>query len=254
MGRFNRAQRAGAQARAGRIRGRSIAVRLGVALREARSSVGLTQAQVADRAALSQTLISDLEIGHGQGASIETSAMGAAAVGEQLVGFLEHAPGASQPRDIQHLRRQSALIRIAAAGGWSGLPEFRLDRDARWSRSIDVALVRQATAEAVVVEIWNWFEDVGGALRGLDGKVAALRDQLDPRVEWTVRALFVVRDTRRNRQLTTEIGPMFAARFPGSAPAWLRALTDPTQRLPDGDGLLWSDRTGATLKASRLRG
>ena len=97
---------------------------------------------------------------------------------------------------------------------------------------------RRATAEAVVVEIWNWFEDVGGALRGLDGKVAALRDHLDPSVEWTLRGLFIVRDTRRNRQLVTELGPIFAARFPGNAGAWLRALTDPAERLPDGDGLL----------------
>lgn len=214
----------------------------------------MTQAQVGDRAALSQTLISDLELGLGISASIETWAMVAAAVGEQLVGFLEHAPGADAPRDIQHLRRQSALISISAQGGWRALPELRLDQDARWSRSIDVALVRRATAEAVVVEIWNWFEDVGGALRGLDGKVAALRDQLDPAVEWTVRGLFIVRDTRRNRQLVTELGPMFAARFPGNARAWLKALTEPVERLPGGDGLLWSDRAGTALKASRLRG
>jgi transcriptional regulator with XRE-family HTH domain len=213
----------------------------------------MTQAQVADRAALSQTFISDLELGLGTSASIETWAMVAAAVGEQLVGFLERAPGADVPRDIEHLRRQSALIAIAAPGGWRALPELRLDQDARWSRSIDVALVRRATAEAVVVEIWNWFEDVGGALRGLDGKVAALCDHLDPSVEWTVHGLFIVRDTRRNRQLVTELGPIFAARFPGNARAWLRALTDPSERLPDGDGLLWSDRVGTMLKASRLR-
>jgi len=106
----------------------------------------------------------------------------------------------------------------------------------------------------VVVEIWNWFEDVGAALRSLDGKVAALRDRLDPSVEWTVRGLFIVRDTRRNRKLVAELGPMFATRFPGNAGAWLRALTDPGQPLPRGDGLLWSDRTGTSLRASRLRG
>jgi len=231
-----------------------IAARLGTALRDARKSAGMTQAQVGDRAALSQTLISDLELGLGISASIETWAMVAAAVGEQLVGFLEHAPGADVPRDIEHLRRQSAFILFAAPGGWKALPEFRLDRDARWSRSVDVALVRRATGEAVVAEIWNWFEDVGGALRGLDGKVAALRDHLDPSLEWTVRGLFIVRDTRRNRKLMAEIGPMFEARFRGNSRAWLKALTDPAERLPDEDGLLWSDRAGTSLKASRLRG
>ena len=239
----------------GRVRSGIVAARLGVALRDARQSVGLSQARVAELSGISQGHVSHLERGQGRAASIEMWAMVAAAVGEQLVGFLERAPGAEVPRDIEHLRRQSALIAIAAPGGWRALPELRLDQDARWSRSIDVALVRRATAEAVVAEIWNWFEDVGGALRGLDGKVAALRDQLDPSVEWTVHGLFIVRDTRRNRQLLTELGPMFAARFPGNARAWLRALTDPAERLPQGDGLLlWSDRAGTTLKASRLRG
>jgi len=104
-----------------------------------------------------------------------------------------------------------------------------------------------------VVEIWDWFDDVGGVLRGLDGKVVALRDRLDSSADWTVRGLFVVRDTRRNRQLVTELGPMFAARFPGNARTWLRALTDPRQLLPEGARLLWSDRAGTSLKASRLR-
>ena len=232
----------------------NVAVRLGVALRDARLRTGRTQADIAVSAGLSQGTVSLLERGHGRSATLETWAMVAAAVGEQFVGFLERAPGAEVPRDIQHLRRQSALISIAAPGGWRALPEFRLDQDARWSRSIDVALVRRATGEAVVAEIWNWFEDVGGALRGLDGKVAALRGQLDPGVEWTVRGLFIVRDTRRNRELVAELGPMFAARFRGNARAWLRALTDPSERLPDGDGLLWSDRAGTALKAARLRG
>src|SRR5450755_3819904 len=254
MSTFNASRRAGAQARSGRVRAGNVAVHLGIALRDARRNAGLTQGGVAERAGLSQGYVSHLERGRGRTASIETWAMVATAVGEQLVGFLERAPGADVPRDIEHLRRQSALISIAAPGGWRALPELRLDQDARWSRSIDVALVRRATAEAVVAEIWNWFEDVGGAMRGFDGKVAALRDQLDPSVEWTVRGLFIIRDTRRNRQLVTELGPMFAARFPGNARAWLRALTDPAERLPAGDGLLWSDRAETSLKTSRLRG
>ncbi len=254
MGRFNEGRRIGAEARVGRHRAATISNRLGIALRDARTSAGLTQAQVADRAALSQPLISDLELGRGQSASIETWAMVAAAVGGQLVGFLEDAPGANLPRDIVHLRGQSTLIHLAVPGGWAALPELAVDPDRRWSRSIDVALVRRATGEAVVAEIWNWFEDVGAALRGLDAKVAALRNRLDPDVEWTVRALFVVRDTRRNRALISELRPLFLARFLADSGPWINTLTDPESRLPEGDGLLWTDRTGTRLKRSRLRG
>lgn len=246
---------------AGRARARTVAGRLGVALREARKTAGLTQRRVALRAGVSQAQISRLELGEGQDASIETWACVAAAVGEQLVGFLELAPGATPPRDIEHLRRQSALIEIATAGGWTALPELAIDLGAIRSRSIDVALIRRARREAVAVEIWNWFDDVGASLRGLDAKVALLAARLrDEPVGsagpdggsdgWQVRGLFVVRDTRRNRALAVELRPLFASRFTGSSAAWLRALSAEAA-LPDGHGLLWSDRRGR-LVASRL--
>jgi hypothetical protein len=203
---------------------------------------------------MSQGTVSLYERGRGRSGTIESWGMVAAAVGEQLVGYLEHAPGASLPRDIEHVRRQSALIRIAASGGWAAMPELAIDRDVARSRSIDVALVRAATREAIVVEIWNWFDDVGGSLRGLDGKLGSVRSRLDPGTEWTVRGLFVVRDTRRNRDLLADLRALFVARFGADSGQWLKALTNPEQPIPTGDGLLWSDRAGTSLKASRLRG
>jgi hypothetical protein len=122
------------------------------------------------------------------------------------------------------------------------------------SRSIDVALIRQATREVVIVEIWNWFEGVDGALRGLDGKVEAVRARLDHAEPWQIRGLFVVRDTRRNRQLISELRLLFTARFTADSRIWLKALTQPSQALPAGDSLLWSDRAGTVLRPSRLRG
>ncbi len=254
-------RRASPTTKVGRLRARSVAERLGTALREARRGTGLTQAEVADRAGVSQGSVSLLERGRGELTSIETWACVGAAVGVQLVGFLELAPGATPPRDIEHLRRQSALIEIATAGGWTALPEFSIDPGAIRSRSIDVALVRRARREAVVVEIWNWFDDVGASLRGLDAKVtllaARLRDESAGGAEphgrsdgWLVRGLFLVRDTQRNRALVAELRPLFASRFTGSSTAWLRALSA-AATLPDGHGLLWSDRSGR-LVASRL--
>ena len=248
-------RRASAQARVGRVRAVAVAARLGTALRDARASAGMTQAQAAYRAGVSQARISHLERGHGRGASIETWAMVAAAVGEQFVGFLERAPGASLPRDIEHLRRQSALIAIAAPGGWSALPEFRLDQDARWSRSIDVALVRRATGR-------------GGRRRDLElvrgrgrercaGSTARWRRcaiTLDPSVEWTVRgpvhrARHAAKSEARGRARADVRGPVS-----GQRARLAQGADRSAQRLPDGDGLLWSDRTGTSLKASRLSG
>jgi hypothetical protein len=204
-------------------------------------------------------LVSHLERGIGGGTTLETWSRVAAAVEEQFVAFLEHSPGADRPRDLEHLRRQSALITIAAVGGWKGLPELAIDPGRARSRSIDVALLRATTGEAVVAEIWDWFNDVGSSLRSIDAKRTTLSSRLDRRplpngAAWTVRALFVIRNTRRNHSLVAELRPLFASRFPGTATGWLTALTDPGQPLPAGDGLLWSDRAGTGLRASRLRG
>lgn len=243
---------------AGRQRAKLVATRNGTALRDARRSCGLKQVEVGQRAGISQVHVSRLEHGSGVGASLDTWARVAAAVGEQLVVFLEHAPGADQPRDLQHVRRQSALVTIAAKGGWRAMPELAIDEGSTRSRSIDVALIRARTREAVVAEVWDWFVDVGSGLRSLDGKVAGLSGRLAQAggpagAPWNVGALYIVRDTRRNRRLVTELGGLFGARFRGSSSAWLSALTNPGRPLPLEPGFLWSDQTGLALRPSRLR-
>ena len=140
--------------------------------------------------------MSRLERGLGSGASLATWSRVAAAVGEQLVGFLEHAPGADRPRDLEHLKRQSALIAITSAGGWVALPELAIDRDVARSRSIDVALIRRATREAVVVEIWDWFDDVGAGLarprRQARGPWSRLAWAAPPASPGQIRGFYVV--------------------------------------------------------------
>jgi transcriptional regulator with XRE-family HTH domain len=253
MGNSSRARRSGKHAIAGRRRAQTIAGRLGVALRDARETAALPQAVVAARSGVSQPRISELERGLGAGASLETWAVVAAATGEQLVGFLEHAPGAERPRDIEHIRRQNAVIETARRGGWTAHPELAIDPDAVHSRSIDVALLRASTHEAAVVEIWDWFDDVGASLRGLDGKKAALQARLnETEGPWRVGGLYVIRDTRRNRSLVIELGAVFAARFPGSSSAWLRALAEEGagEPMPALDAYVWSGTDGR-LRAVR---
>ncbi len=180
---------------------------------------------------MSPSLISILERGRGATASIETWSCVAAAIGEQFVGFLELAPGATAPRDIEHLRRQSALIELSAGGGWTALPELAIDLGAARSRAADAALVRAATGEAVAAEIWDWFDDVGAALRGLDAKVSMLErrltsgrsGELGATRDWQVRGLFILRATRRNAGLVAELRPCSqlgssARRWDGSTP------------------------------------
>jgi transcriptional regulator with XRE-family HTH domain len=102
----------------------------------------LLQREVAERAGISQSFYSRIELGRGSRASLETLAACALACDSQLAAFIEALPGASLPRDIEHVRRQQAVISLAAAGGWRAMPERPIDPESPRSRSVDVLLER----------------------------------------------------------------------------------------------------------------
>ena len=233
----------------GRRRASELADRLGTALRAARLQAGLTQRAVADLAGVSQGWLSEAERGLGAKGSVETWASLAAALGRQFAAFIELAPGATPPRDSEHLRRQQVVIETAAPGGWRGRPEVAIRTADGVNRSIDVVLERPDAREMAVVEVVDLLTDVGDALRGLERKVNAVRAN-SPGA--TVRGLLVVRATARNRALVAEFGALLRARFPGSGAAWLAALTDPSRPIPSGDGLIWSAVRDGRLFESRL--
>ena len=198
-----------------------------------------------------------MERGWAAGASLETWACAAVAVGERLAAFLEHQPGASRPRDYEHLRRQQLIVDVATRGGWRAMPEQPIDADRLRSRSIDVFLERPSRREAAVTEIWDYFDDVGSSIRSFEDKLAALRRHFDvgadlARAPVAVGGLFVVRGTRRNRALVREFSSIFQARFPGSSVGWLAALTDPAAPIPNRPALIWTDVRGERLAAARL--
>jgi hypothetical protein len=103
-------------------------------------------------------------------ACLETLASCAAAVHTQLAAFLEAAPGADLPRDVEHLRRQQLVVTFAESGGWTTRPERAIDPGASRSRSIDVELERAARRQIAVVEIVDLLTDGGEAMRGLADK------------------------------------------------------------------------------------
>jgi transcriptional regulator with XRE-family HTH domain len=195
----------------GRRRAATLATRLGTALAEERARLGMTQAACADLARMSQARWSELERGAGTRTPLETWAVAASAVGRELAAFVDRGSGAGLPRDIEHLRRQSAIAERAAGGGWTARPEAPVTT-ATAGRAIDLLIERPAHLEAAIIEVWNWITDVGAGLRSLDEKVEGVRRR---RPGWTVTGAWVLRGTRRNRALVGELGPLFRARFPG---------------------------------------
>jgi transcriptional regulator with XRE-family HTH domain len=210
----------------------------------------LRQIDAANRAGVSQPFWSLLERGGAVTASLETLAACAAAVDTRLAAFLDARPGADLPRDIEHLRRQQLVVALARSGGWTARPERPIDPAARRSRAIDVELERTIRCELAVVEVIDLLSDGGDAMRGLADKVAALRREAP--AGWRVAGLLVLRATSRNRSTIRELADLFAARFSAKSSAWLRALSDPDQPMPDGDGLAWSSVSAGRLYAVRL--
>ena len=242
--------RASREVLAGRSRAARVATRLGTGLRDARTQSGRTQRQCSDIARISQPRWSGLERGQGAGAPLETWAIAAAAVGQELAAFLDQASGADLPRDMEYLRRQSALVERAARGGWVVAPEMPVVAGAS-GRVIDALLTRAVSREAAVIELWDLLLDVGAAFRSFDEKLAAVRGQVPG---WTVSGAWIIRGTRRNRRLVAELAPLFGARFPAAGGDWLDALDSPNAAMPKQPALLWTDAVGATLGEARIRG
>jgi transcriptional regulator with XRE-family HTH domain len=249
----DRRRRATATRMRARQRARILAGRIGVGLRESRLALRITQRAASARAGISQSFWSRAESGKATSASLETLAACAAAVNAELAAFLQAVPGTDLPRDIEHIRRQELVARTAKLGAWVARPERPIDPLASRSRSIDVYLERAARREAVAVEIVDLLSDVGGALRGLEDKVAALRRErahgaAEP---WRVAGLLVLRATGRNRRLLAELRTVFASRFPSRSATWLRAIVDPAEPMPAFDGLVWSSVAGDRMFAAR---
>jgi hypothetical protein len=216
----------------------------------------MRQVDVATIAGVSQSFESRMERGLGSSASVETWASVAIAAGSQLAAFLEDLPGATRPRDYQHLRRQQLIMDVAAPGGWQGVIEHRIGPISAHGLSIDVQLQREARREIAIVEIWDWFDDVGAAFRSFDAKLAiAQRDaaarELTGSVAVAVSGVIVVRATQRNRALIREFRRLFRAKFSTHGSELLLALSTPDVSMPAAAGFLWTDVRGTRVFAAR---
>jgi transcriptional regulator with XRE-family HTH domain len=238
--------------------------KLGLMLRDARRQRNeRTQAACAQIAGISRTRWSDLEAGRDTGATVAILSRAAKAVGGSLDAFIRQASAAGQPRDAVHLRNQELVIRTALSGGWHGLPEEQLDREARTSRFADVLLTRiahDALTEYALLEVIDWFDDVGAPIRDWSRRLDALERYAVARmgVEQSRPAprtggCWVVRATRRNRILIGQHRNFFRTRFPGSGRAWLAALTDRSAPLANESALLWVSVDGKRLFPARWR-
>lgn len=220
----------------------------------------MTQALAAARAGLSQSAWSRLETDADPRYTLATWDRAAFAVGTTLTAYLPEASAADQPRDAVQLRAQELVIRMAKPGVWHGLPEEHIDREARSSRFADVVLARPRVQprEVTLIEVIDWFDDVGAPMRAWPRRLEAVERQAIARMVGNqavtrVSGCWVIRATRRNRELVAQHENLFRNRFPGSGLAWLAALARPDAPMPTEAAILWVSVTGDRIFAVRWR-
>lgn len=220
-------------------------VREGAKVRRARRRRRLTQTQLGVKVGLSQSTISDLEIGEGGGLSL--AAWQRAALVLDLPLRVELGRDTlEEPADAGHLAIQELMLRLGRAVGWRRtfeLPTKPTDP----SRSTDVGLIDEVNRRLLQIECFNTFGNIGAAVRSSDRKRAeaqALAISIGHGQPYAIHTCWVVRATRRNRELLSRYPELFASRFGGSSRAWVSALTRGVPP-PAENGLVWCD-IGAT--------
>lgn len=232
----------------GRRLAKGAVARLGAQAQQARRRRNWTQRQLGERVGLGESRVGQLERGLGGGVPLETWFALSAVL--QLPLRLEFGRDAlHEPTDAGHLKLQELMLRLGRQAGVQRFFELPT-RSADPALSVDVGWRDDARRVLILNECWNTFGSINAAIRSTHPKIAeaeALATTGPASAPLRVAACWIVRDTRRNREIIARYPEVFASAFSASSAAWVRALTDPAAPVPTEVGLIWSD-----LKATRL--
>jgi DNA-binding XRE family transcriptional regulator len=234
---------------------RSAAIKAGVEVRLARRRRRMTQDALALSVGISRARLAEIEVGEGGGAPLESWFSIAQALGRYLKFEFARDP-LVELVDAGHLAMQELVITVAKAAGWEVQFEAR-SRAWESNRSIDVRLVERVNRRIVIVECWNTFGDLGAAARSSNQKVRAEEEHAvaiaGEGEAFGVGLVWVIRDTKRNRELIGRYPAVFESRLPGSSARWLQAITRRFSP-PAEPGLIWCDSRATRLFARRRAG
>lgn len=206
-------------------------IRLGAALRRIRLRLGQRQVDVADRAGVSQGLISKIELGQIGGVSVDTLRHIFAAVGAR-VDLEARWRGTSLDRLIDE--RHAALVesRVTRLTAWGWDPRVEVSYSIFGERgSIDVLGGMAGRRAVVVEEIKSDFVRVDDTVRKLDEKARLVDERIAvDRFGWRpalVGRILVLPDTDRCRRQVRSHAATLDAAFPQRGDDVRRWLRDP---------------------------
>lgn len=207
----------------------------------------MSQAALAARIGISRPRLADIEAGDGAGVPLNDWFALARALGVYLRFEFGRDPQA-ELRDAGHLDIQQLVVRLAAPG-WQAEWESQTGR--RW---IDVRLEDRLRRRILIVECVNTLGDLGEAMRSSDYKVREAEQRAvaiaGSGESFAVGLVWVIRDTKANRELVRRYGRLLESKFTGSSVEWIGALMVGGP-MPGGPGMVWSDVRATRLFARR---
>jgi transcriptional regulator with XRE-family HTH domain len=195
-------------------------------LRLARATAGLSQAQLARRAGVTQPLVSWVERGE-RGVSIEVACRLALAAGCDLGVKVFPGDGVSL-RDSGQLQIAHAIV-ATASSTW----HVRMERPVSDSDRRAADLVLEGRHEVLHIEIERTLIDFQAQLRAATLKREALSD----RYTQPVRLILAVPDRRSTRASIRQLGTLLERAFPLRSRAIRRVIASGEQL--GGDGILF---------------
>ena len=224
---------------------------IGTAIKEARLRRRWTQTKLGKVASLSRSIVARIERAETR-LDIEVLQRLALALDVPLIVDLGRDPQ-RDVADAGHLAIQELVLRLARHSERTRRFELPTKPSEPW-RSADIAIGTAREHAAVDIECWNTFGDFGAATRSSHRKIVELAELAVAAWGPDARATccWVVRATKRNREIVAKYPEVFARAFPGSSAKWVAALTRGGP-IPTEAGLVWCDVRATRLFAWRKR-
>ncbi len=229
--------------------------RVGRALRVLRRARRLRQADVATAAGVSQSTVSQIELGRWDAMSMRTLCRVFDAVEADIdMGVRYRGGGLDRLLDERHASTASAMSSLLSSRGWTVTPEVSFNHYGDRG-SVDLLAFHPPSHVLLVVEVKSEIASTEETLRRLDVKarlgrtIAGGRLGVEP---VSVVRLLAIRASSANRDRVARLDPLLGPAFPlrgGRLTGWLRAPTPLEGRL--AAGLMFVRDTG---RAGRKEG
>jgi transcriptional regulator with XRE-family HTH domain len=232
--------------------------RVGIALRAVRLRKNRRQEDVAHRAGVSQSTVSDIELGRFDSTSLEILQRVAKALDARIDLNVRWRGGElDRLLNVRHAILAAGVARHLGALGWQVAPEVSFAIYGERG-SIDIPAWHQSTSSLLVVEVKTELVDVHETLTVLDRKVR-LAPAIARSREWPARTAsvwLVVSEGSTNRHRVRHFESLLRSALPASGKnlaAWLRRPSRRTAALTFFSNTADSYRKHETVARRRVR-